>query len=381
MTSISTPAMQAKAVDDPTNLLRSTILSTDRVDAAGFTTVSIAANGAPVRVAEDASLSVQPGGKIALAGSHLTILGDLSAPAGSISMTSSGVTNFLLFPASAATPLPGDVVIGSHATISAAGRWTNNAVPGGNASAEDQSDAFINGGSVSIVTDTNAAGAEADLTGSIVLEKGSVVDVSSGGYIDANGRLKASGGIPVGNGGSITLSTYNGSNNASLLSGAMPTHGRIDLDGTLLGYGFSGGGTLTLQALSIQIGGDPASLPGYALYLPTTFFSEQGFGAYQLSAILDATIAPGVALNVTQRNYIPNYQALLKAPTGTNLNDIAGNYVSLGTLDAYHRQATDFSLSAGAYLNWATSPVGAINPPSYAGITGAVLLDHDRCGR
>ncbi len=101
-----------------------------------------------------------------------------------------------------------------------------------------QGAAFVNGGSVSIITPaastyttqtiasgvladgTNVAGltivTSVDVTQSIVLAPGSVIDASSGGYVGANGRLKyGSDGLPLGKGGSVTLQTYAGALNAN----------------------------------------------------------------------------------------------------------------------------------------------------------------------
>ena len=47
----------------------------------------------------------------------------------------------------------------------------------------------------------------------------------------------------------------------------------------------------------------------------------------------------------------------------------------LGTLDAYHRQPTNLTLSAGAYFNWNTLATNGYLAPIYPGVTGAVLLD------
>ena len=43
-------------------------------------------------------------------------------------------------------------------------------------------------------------------TQSIVLAQGSVVDVSSGGYVQPNGQIKfGANGLPAGNGGNLSL--------------------------------------------------------------------------------------------------------------------------------------------------------------------------------
>ncbi len=90
--------------------------------------------------------------------------------------------------------------------------------------------------------------------------------------------------IPIGKGGSVSLLTYDNPTSLQFgdtgeggpkLPNTQPTAARIVMDGTIDSWGFAGGGTLTLQALGFQIGGDPAQAPAWDLYLPTTFFEKQ----------------------------------------------------------------------------------------------------------
>ena len=159
--------------------------------------------------------------------------GAINAPSGSIALAgyqptppSTGV--------SGGPPLTLDLIIGSTAVLNVRGLWANDT------GAYDalQGAAFVNGGSVSIITPsastyttqtiasgvladgTNVAGltivTSVDVTQSIVLAPGSVIDASSGGYVGANGRLKyGSDGLPLGKGGSVTLQTYAGALNAN----------------------------------------------------------------------------------------------------------------------------------------------------------------------
>src|SRR5579883_692334 len=389
-TSLVTPTYEAMSPSDPNNVLYTSTLSAPILDAAGFSSMTFNAFNASLTV--NAPLRVQPGGKISLTGSVVQVNADLTAPSGTINIVG---TSYLF----ASAPLgltPGDVTVASGVTISAAGQWVNDA---GLGIYEQTGDAHINGGSISIVTDGNSfpalgQGAPAgtpitDVTGAIDLEPGSVLDVSSGGYIEPNGRLEGADGIPAGKGGNITLETYvfkyDGFGNYAvpLLPQDQPTHGTIMLGGVLRGFGFSAGGTLTLQTLDIQIGGDPSSAPSYALVLPADFFSSQGFGAYNLTALYDATITSGTIVTVSEKNFIPNVGALQSAPTGTNLYGAGGalpdgSLVSIGSLDPYHRQAANFSLTAAGYMGWSTDNGAgggfAISPPVYSGVSGTLLI-------
>ncbi|MEW6437322.1 MAG: filamentous hemagglutinin family protein [Pseudomonadota bacterium] len=395
-TSLVTPASQAMSLSDPNNVLYTSTLSAPILNAADFSSITFYGSE---NLAVDAPLKVQPGGSISLNSGAVQVNADLTAPGGAISIVgegyaiqtgSTGYTPALLF--------AGDVTVGAGVTISAAGQWVNDA---GLGPYQQTGAANINGGSISITTQANSLQAEGldsdpkspayDVTGAIDLKPGSVLDVSSGGYVQPSGVIKAVDGIPAGKGGSISLETYvfaNGlefGNYASpFLPTDQPTHGTITLDGTLRGYGFSGGGTLTLQTLGIQIGGNPASAPSYALVLPANFFSSQGFGAYNLTALYDAAVTSGTTVTVSEKNFIPNIDALLAAPTGANLYGAGGalpdgSLVSVGSLDPYHRQAADFSLTADSYMAWSTADgqgnLFLIVPPVYSGVTGTLLVD------
>ncbi|MGC1549558.1 MAG: filamentous hemagglutinin family protein [Rhodanobacter sp.] len=82
---------------------------------------------------------------------------------------------------------------------------------------------------------------------------------------------------------------------------------------------------------------------------------------------------------------LPNYQALLSAQTGTDIYSAGAlngsDYVSIGQLAPYLRyidrnaNGAGFSLTAGTYLTWESIPENQkAGPPSYAGVTGKVML-------
>jgi filamentous hemagglutinin family protein len=367
--SIDTPfdatALNALDPNDPNNVLAWTTVPTTAIDNGGFANVTITedkSRGQGLIVAPGATFSVQPGGAITLAvfGGNTSILGNLIAPSGKISVTENGSID---------PSMPGNIVVGPGATISTAGEWINNS---GLASAPG-ADAYVNGGSISLTVSTSAYSGPlntiVDDTGSILLQAGSVLDVSSGGVLLANGLLMKNG-IPEGQGGSLSLEIYAGAFGA--IPVGQPVGGKIVMDGTIESAGFSGGGKLTLQALGIQIGGNPAQAPAWDFYLPTDFFARQGFGAYQLNAVYDTIVAPGTDVRLTQLNLIPDLAALEGAPTGADLN--SGGLTSLGTLDPYHRQATDLNLVAGQYVGWLPSQLQSPIRPTYAGVTGGVTL-------
>ena len=124
--------------------------------------------------------------------------------------------------------------------------------------------AFINGGSISLITDvrtSTSTKATTDVTGDIVLMRGSVLDVSSGGRIAQNGRFQLDAkGRPAGNGGNISLITealatgYQDPNTGNVtVPSQLPPKGtpqlaNVVMDGTILAFGFAQGGTFALAS-------------------------------------------------------------------------------------------------------------------------------------
>jgi filamentous hemagglutinin family protein len=372
-TPLNTTALNALGASNPDNLAAVRTVPVDTLNAGGFADVSVVEDGISgkgITVAAGTQLTVQPGGSITLsapAGSSINVLGSLVAPDGDISISLKGT--------GATIGIPNDIVVGPDATISVAGQWVNEdaqAAGAGNTTGGE----YIDGGSITLSIDTSSAGrpggATTDSTGSILLQPGSVLDVSSGGELQADGQLLSSNGIPEGNGGSLSLLTYQSGYavGEAVLPGAPPTAGQIQMDGTIRSAGFAGGGTLTLRALGFQIGGDASTAPAWDLVLPAGFFADQGFGKYVLNAMYGADVAPDTMVRLTQQNLIPDAAALQGAASGANLE--TGGLTTLGTLDPYHRQATSFVMTGGAYLEWSTQD-GTVLPQAYS-LPGDVTL-------
>ncbi len=343
-TSLATPAMLAKTADDPSNILFTSTLSS-----------ALLRRGRPVRGVgrhQHQPHHREPGrhaGGAARREDHVQrrhcihLRQPRSRPRGEIGITTTGLTTTIFTsplpdPTSTAVPISGDIIIGSGAVLSAAGRWVNDS---GAAIDQIAGNANINGGSISLTTLQSSGqqllsgdrrtgsptyGPTLDTTGAIDLQAGSLLDVSSGGYVKPNGQLQTVNGIPAGRGGSIALVTYYaaslglnfGGTAGQALPAAQPTTGRIVMDGSLRGYGFPAAAPLSSQAPGIQIGGDPATAPDGTPTLPASFFTNQGFGAYSLISEYDATIVAGTTVTPIQANFIPNVPALLQAPTGTS---------------------------------------------------------------
>ncbi|WP_423382510.1 filamentous haemagglutinin family protein [Burkholderia sp. LMG 32019] len=375
--SIGTPidktAYQSLAANDPNNLPTTQVVPVKNLNSGGFANLNVSEDkntGKGIVVAQGTQLNLQPGGSISLnspaAGADVNVAGRLSAPSGSISITSGG-----------------NVVVGPQGVISAAGQWVNNDVQAAPGTTPGNSQ-FINGGSISLSAKQSSTflnGHAVDATGSILLQPGSVLDVSGGGEMLANGQLLMQNGVPAGRGGNVALQTYQvpaggaqfGDTNGggANLPGTQPTAGTIAMGGTILSEGFSGGGTMTLGALGFRIGGAPAAAASWDVYLPESFFSQQGFGKYVLNAYYDSTIAPGATVALTQRNLLPDALALQQTGSGANLS--ASGLTTVGQLDAYHRQPASLVLTGGNAVSWLTTADNG-TVPSYPGVTGAVTL-------
>ncbi|MEK7889081.1 filamentous hemagglutinin family protein [Burkholderia contaminans] len=370
-TPIDKTSLQNVAATDPHNVLTTMVVPVDVLNAGGFSNVNVTQDthgGKGIVVAQDTRLNVQPGGSIALnsatGGTDVNVAGSLSAPGGSISITSGG-----------------NIVVGPQAVLSAAGQWVNNDVQAAPGTTPGNTQ-FVNGGNISLATSEQSIGhvgeSFTDATGAILLRPGSVLDVSSGGELLSSGQLLMQNGVPVGRGGNVSLQTYVAPQSKQFghigdggpnLPTMQPANGTIALGGTILSDGFSGGGTLTLQALGFRIGGDQKAAAPWDIYLPESFFAQQGFGKYVLNAYYDTTVAPGATVTLTQRNLIPDALALQQATTGTNLS--TAGLTTSGRLDDYHRQPTSLVLTGGNYVSWLTAGNTA---PSYPGVTGAVTL-------
>ena len=335
-----------------------TQISADTLSQADFGTISMKFSG-DLTVAADADLSVAPGGTISLKAGSIDVEGSLTARSGSIALeTTSTLANNA--PVSPQTPDPVsrfNLTIGPHAVLDASGMWVNDT----GASLEQQTGgAFVNGGSISLKTDTGVAAcataactglaglgpdtpALVDITGNIVLDSGARLNLSSGGRIGVTGQFQTdSSGRPVGAGGSLTLETYaTGFKAASavapttsmpaatiIFQGAPATASgtAAAFDAMVDAYGFSSGGKLTVQAPAIQVvAGDGPT--GTAVTLPDSFFTGRGFGEYDLFAVAGSlSVAPGAHVVLAQRNYLAD-PALLNLPTGTDIRTAVVGYL------------------------------------------------------
>ncbi|WP_082321725.1 filamentous haemagglutinin family protein [Variovorax paradoxus] len=214
------------------------LLDADSLTAASLGAVRIAAKK---NIAVASLLQVSDGGEIVLYAPSVDVAANLTAHGGAIR-----IGNVLKQVRDAATPLDIGIEVPQGAQ---AGVWVREGVTldatgvlgdlrSGSGAPADL--AHIDGGLVSIRS-----------TESVTLEKGSLIDVSSGGVVQPDGRIQG------GKGGSVQL----GSGLAS--TGAGNRAAVLTLDGDIRGYGVQGGGTLQIESASaIAIGGKVVPIDG-----------------------------------------------------------------------------------------------------------------------
>ncbi|KAE9646592.1 filamentous haemagglutinin family protein [Pseudomonas sp. PB106] len=228
------------------------------------------------QVVVDGALTVDNGGDITLYAPDVQIGADLTARGGSLRL--GNVLNQFLSSDTADTRLTAkadkatQVNVADGVRLDTRGVWSNlrtNPDDGANL-------AYLNGGLVSIRS-----------SGDIDIGAGSLLDVSSGGAVLANGKTRG------GKGGDLTLES-------SAISAPGKTH--LDLAGELRGYGVTGGGTLTVQANKILVGQTDQALADNTLQLSGDLFNK-GFSAYNLIGLSGLDVADNAVIDVNMPVY------------------------------------------------------------------------------
>ncbi|MBN6776059.1 filamentous hemagglutinin family protein [Pseudomonas granadensis] len=235
------------------------------------------------QVVVDGALTVDNGGDITLYAPDVQIGADLTVRGGSLRLgnvlnqfLSSGTTDTRL---TAKDGKPTQVTVTEGVRLDVRGLWSNlRTNPDDGASL-----AYLNGGLLSIRS-----------SGDIDIGAGSLLDVSSGGAILANGKTRG------GKGGDLTLES-------SAISAPGQTH--LKLEGDLRGYGVTGGGTLTVQANKILVGQTDKALADHTLQVSADLFNK-GFSAYNLIGLSGLQIAEDAAIDVSMPVYRFTEQAL-----------------------------------------------------------------------
>lgn len=241
---------------------------------AGLTSLELYGNG-EFRVPAGVAVRGAPGASLAAHAGNVRVEGDIRIPSGSVSLNARvGVAG---------------VEVGPGATISTAGAWINRAA-GGPLEA-----AVLDGGSLTLVGR------------GVALDAGSVLDVSGGALLSADGSLGA------GDAGTLRLVASPLGSPATL-----GDFGALALGGELRGYSAGAkGGTLDLTAASALIGAGAPRNP-LDLALDAGRFRHGGFGAYRITGHFDLEVAPG-AVRPRVASRVIDAQRAQRAASGTDL--------------------------------------------------------------
>jgi filamentous hemagglutinin len=250
----------------------------------GFTRLESHSLGA-LTLPAGVSLDVGPGGSIHIKAASADIGGSIRAAAGEITLA-----------------IAGDAHVASGAVLSAAGTWTNDRL--GLATTAPVGAVATKGGQVRIEG------------GNLTLDAGSVVDVSAGAW------LRADGSVRYGTPGSITLATGESRDNAG-----QQTPNQLLTRGTLLGYAVGPldhpgtGGTLSIRTSRIAVGPARQSQPGEWL-VQGGWFDIGGFSNFDLTGIDSVVFEPGANVAPVVRSRILAPGALAIA-TGSSMSAVA----------------------------------------------------------
>lgn len=287
-----------------------TAISAQSIEAGGFGRVELLANES-LNITTDTSLNLGAGGTLTASSNRIEVGGTVSAASGAIALTAVP-TVF-----SGGTPAPDadlSVSLLSGARLSTAGSWTNDS-----RTSADGIDAPVatGGGSIKLAA-----------YDSVRLAADSALDVSAGAWRNAAGKLS------YGKAGSIDLGANAGNSVTTRQTGT------VLLDGSVNGYGFSGGGSFKLTTLDLTL----ADATGPGLRIKPAFFSDNGFENITLNSIRDLSIADNTTIAARLRNRALNLDAASN-PSGTAISAVS-HFASSTEVDDVARKAVNLSFAA-----------------------------------
>ncbi|AEC18812.1 filamentous hemagglutinin-like protein [Pusillimonas sp. T7-7] len=310
-------------------------LNTDQLNDANLGGIQIAAGNT---IAVENDLNVAHGGAITLYGPQVNVNADLTAHSGSIHLGNvlNQVGDNGYFDAVLSAPVAGVTVAGG-ATINASGLWSNLLLDPTNRA----NLAYQHGGSVSVRS-----------SGNVTLETGSLINVSSGAALRANGTPQG------GRGGNVTLAASSGR-----------AGGELTLDGGIHGHGVNGGGTLQIETGStVVISGQPL--------LENEGFLEAGQAA-PINLRLDEpyTVAAGSPAPMDTAMFaagsaLPAGTVLAKRVAVQSLMMLASDFFNKGFSDYQVIGQQGVTVAEGAQVN-VSMPVLRMNAQARSAATGS----------
>ncbi len=233
--------------------LKQVELSSELLTTKGFGVLTIDNSDGSITVPQGVALQAPAGGSISFTAADVSVEGTVLAPGGSLIFKALNISPYASAVAAAIDPpvVPaanagrGSVNIGASARLSTAGLLVDDRPGSATAMAIP---VVVDGGTIAI------SGYTVDLS------KGAVVDVSGGAGVSASGKKY------YGDAGAISIK---GGQDPNLLS---VVGGKLALGAELRGYAGGEGGSLTIQAPLIQVGGSTDNRR--TLLIDPTFFSQ-----------------------------------------------------------------------------------------------------------
>jgi len=287
----------------PLDRLDSVYLSPSLINQRGFGIFTLKNSDGDVTVPLATTITGPPKGSITITGANIDVQGSITVPGGALNLTVYNVSpttaeQLKRDAANSVIPLPdpvrGTITLGSSATLNTAGLIVDDRLSAPEPLALPM---MTSGGSVSVI------GYNVDLA------EGSRIDVSGGVAVSATGQRT------YGDAGSIVIKAGQDPNLLAVVGG------KLNLGSLLLGYSGAKGGSLTIQAPLIQIGG--VSPHPDALLLMPDFFNTGGFSSFSLiglgalaevdedapadtlpGVIPGVSIAPGTIIKPVSESYV-----------------------------------------------------------------------------
>ena len=329
---------------DPTSsrlpLQPSSVVAAGDLAGNGFNHIGVYSSGS-VTVPTSTALTLPGNGSLTLEGTSVTVTGSIRAPGSNVTLK----TDLPLTGESTTTSLD-SIVLGEGAKIDVSGAWVNDSPLV--TTQLGTAPTLYSGGNVSIT-----AANQSD----VVLETGSVIDVSGSGWVNSSNKLTAgaAGSITLKAGGPLAVDTY--------------ATGGVTLGGSLRGASLTSGGSLSITSSWVTVAGDPTGKQGELLLTPD-FFTQGGFRNYSITGINGLTIGskdPDVPVTIhpIQQSLVFNSSMLLQ-PTGANLAD----FTTLETLPDEYRSPASLSFA---------STLSSFSAPGAGNITfnSSVSIDTD----
>ncbi len=199
-------------------------------------------------------------------------------------------------------------------------------------------------------------------SGDVTLDAGSVLDVSAGASVLADGKLQG------GQGGSVTLAAY-------ALSSVAATGGQLSMNGDVRGYGVTGGGTLSVSSGGHIVLGGPLDPQEKGTLRLDASLLRTGFGKYEINGYEGLTVADGAQIDVA----MPVLRLPGSAAQAPGSGVAPGDVLSLWTPPLYTEDPLRGRLTQRVGADLALySDRGAVGGPIVVGEGARVSVDPGR---